>query len=163
MRLEDVSFCHLVVGVTDMDRARAFYRDLLGIEVGFETLIPGEPFDAVLHARRKQDGRVVGGLLGGVMVELLSHGTKPSHRTHRRSVTGIHNLSLSVPDLDDAHRRITAAGYTPDQDPFEIGGVRIFFVKDPGGAPVELIELPSGARSTYKLHRGVRLRLGPER
>ena len=25
--LTDVSFCHLVVGVTDMDRALAFYRD----------------------------------------------------------------------------------------------------------------------------------------
>ncbi|WP_407688390.1 VOC family protein [Mycobacterium sp. HUMS_1102779] len=163
MRLDDVSFCHLVVGVTDMDRALAFYRDLLGMEVVFETLISGEPFDAVLHAKRKQEGRVVGGLLGGVMVELLSLGTKPPDRTHRRSVTGVHNLSLSVPDLDDAHRRITAAGYAPDQDPFEIGGVRMFFVKDPDGTPVELIELPGGARSTYEMHREVRLRLGPER
>ena len=36
--LDDVSFCHLVVGVTDMDRALAFYRDVLGMEVVFETL-----------------------------------------------------------------------------------------------------------------------------
>ncbi|HME79462.1 MAG TPA: VOC family protein, partial [Mycobacterium sp.] len=75
--LADVSFCHLVVGVTDMDRALAFYRDLLGMEVVFETLVSGEPFDAVLHAKRKQEGRVVGGLLGGLMVELLSLGAKP--------------------------------------------------------------------------------------
>jgi len=60
--LTDVSFCHLVVGVTDMDRALAFYRDALGMEVVFETLISGEPFDAVLHATRKQEGRVVGDL-----------------------------------------------------------------------------------------------------
>jgi len=26
--LADVSFCHLVVGVTDMDRALAFYRSV---------------------------------------------------------------------------------------------------------------------------------------
>ncbi len=162
MPLDDVSFCHLVIGVTDMDRAVAFYRDLLGMEVVFETLISGEPFDAALHATRKQEGRVVGGLLGGLMVELLSLGTKPPARTHRPSITGIHNLSLSVPDLDDAHRRITTAGYTPDQEPFEIGGVRMFFVKDPDGTPVELIELPGGARSTFEMHRGVRLRLGPE-
>ena len=76
--MPDVSFCHLVVGVTDMDRALAFYRDVLGMEVVFETLISGEPFDAVLHATRKQEGRVVGGLLGGLMVELLSLGA------HRR-------------------------------------------------------------------------------
>jgi len=162
--LDDVSFCHLVVGVTDMDRALAFYRDVLGMEVVFESLISGEPFDAVLHATRKQEGRVVGGLLGGLMVELLSLGANPPHRgPARRSITGIHNFSLSVTDLEDTHRRITAAGYIPDQEPFEIGGVRMFFVKDPDGTRVEFIELPNGARSTYEMHRGVQLRLGPAR
>jgi catechol 2,3-dioxygenase-like lactoylglutathione lyase family enzyme len=160
--LDDVSFCHLVVGVTDMDRALAFYRDVIGMEVVFETLISGEPFDAVLHAARKQEGRVVGGLLGGLMVELLSLGGKPpAEKPARRGITGIQNVSLSVTDLDETHRRITAAGYTPDQVPFEIGGVRIFFVKDPDGTPVEFIELPGGVRSTYEMHRGVQLRMGP--
>jgi catechol 2,3-dioxygenase-like lactoylglutathione lyase family enzyme len=160
--LSDVSFCHLVVGVTDMDRSLAFYRDVIGMEVVFETLVSGEPFDAVLHAKRKQEGRVVGGLLGGLMVELLSLGAKPSaDKPTHRGLTGIHNVSLSVPDLDDTHRRVTAAGYPPDQEPFEIGGVRMFFVKDPDGTPVEFIELPGGARSTYEMHRGVPLRMGP--
>lgn len=158
--LGDVSFCHLVVGVTDMDRALEFYRDLLGMEVVFETLVSGEPFDAVLHATRKQEGRVVGGLLGGLMVELLSLG-KSDHRPARRGITGIHNVALSVTDLDETHRRVTAAGYAPDQDPFEIGGVRMFFVKDPDGTAVEFIELPGGARSTYEMHRGVPVRMGP--
>ena len=158
----DVSFCHLVVGVTDMDRALAFYRDVLGMEVIFETLISGEPFDAVLHAKRKQEGRVVGGLLGGLMVELLSLGAKPAEdKPARRGITGIHNVSLSVTDLNDTHRRIIDAGYPPDQEPFEIGGVRMFFVKDPDGTPVEFIELPNGARSTYEMHRGVALQMGP--
>ncbi len=159
--LTDVSFCHLVVGVTDMDRAPAFYRDTLGMEIVFETRISGEPFDAVLHATRKQEGRVVGGLLGGLMVELLSLGPAPPEHKHRRGITGIHNVALSVPDLDDTHRRISDAGYTPEQEPFEIGGVRMFFVKDPDGTPVEFIELPGGARSTYEMYRGVPLGMGP--
>lgn len=162
--LRDASFCHLVIGVTDMDRALAFYRDVLGMEVVFETLISGEPFDAALHATRKQEGRVVGGLLGGLMLELLSLGAAPpDHKPARRGITGIHNLALSVTGLDDAHRRIAEAGYPPEQEPFEIGGVRMFFVKDPDGTTVELIELPGGARSTYEMHRGVPLRLGPAR
>jgi catechol 2,3-dioxygenase-like lactoylglutathione lyase family enzyme len=162
--LPDVSFCHLVVGVTDMDRALAFYRDVLGMDVVFETLISGEPFDAVLHAKRTQQGRVVGGLLGGLMIELLSLGTKPAaDKPGRRGITGIQNVSLSVTDLDDTHRRIGDAGYPPEQEPFEIGGVRMFFVKDPDGTPVEFIELPGGVRSTYEMHRGVPLQLGPAR
>lgn len=162
--LDDVSFCHLVIGVTDMDRALRFYRDLLGMEVVFESLISGQPFDAVLHAGRKQEGRVVGGLLGGLMIELLSLvAAPPQQQPARRSITGIHNVSLSVIDLDATHRRIIQAGYAPDQEPFEIGGVRMFFVKDPDGTPVEFIELPDGARSTYEMHRGVPLRMGPDR
>jgi catechol 2,3-dioxygenase-like lactoylglutathione lyase family enzyme len=159
--IDDVSFCHLVVGVTDMDRALAFYRDALGMEVVFETLISGEPFDAVLHASRTQEGRVVGGLLGGLMVELLSVGSDVPNKPTKRGITGIHNVSLSVPDLDDTHRRIVQAGYTPDQEPFDIGGVRMFFVKDPDGTPVEFIGLPNGVRSTYEMYRGSRLYMGP--
>jgi catechol 2,3-dioxygenase-like lactoylglutathione lyase family enzyme len=162
--LSNVSFCHLVIGVTDMDRALAFYRDVIGMEVVFDTLISGKPFDAVLHAKRKQEGRVVGGLLGGLMVELFSLGAKPSAgKPARRGTTGIHNISLCVPDLDDTHRRVTTAGYPPDQEPFEIGGVRMFFVQDPDGTPVEFIELPGGARSTYEIYRGVPLQMGPAR
>ena len=160
--LGDVSFCHLVVGVTDMDRALAFYRDVLGMEVVFERLISGEPFDAVLHTKHQQEGRVVGGLLGGLMVELLSLGAKPAaDKPARRGITGIQNVSLSVTDLNDTHRRISDAGYQPEQDPFEIAGVRMFFVKDPDGTPVEFIELPNGARSTYEMYRGVQLQMGP--
>jgi catechol 2,3-dioxygenase-like lactoylglutathione lyase family enzyme len=128
--LSDLRFCHLVVGVTDMDLALSFYRGLLGMDVVFDRLISGESFDAALHASRKQEGRVVGGVIG------------------------IQNVSLSVADVDDTHRRITEAGYEPDQKPFEIGGVRMFFVKDPDGTPVEFIELPDGARTTYEMYRG---------
>ncbi len=160
--LDDVSFCHLVVGVTDMDRALAFYRDVIGMEVVFETLISGEPFDAVLHTTRKQEGRVVGGLLGGLMIELLPLWAKPpAEKPVRRGITGIQHVSWSVTDLDDTHRRILAAGYPPEQDPFDIGGVRMFFVKDPDGTPVEFIELPNGVRSTYEMYRGVPLQMGP--
>jgi catechol 2,3-dioxygenase-like lactoylglutathione lyase family enzyme len=162
--LNDLRFCHLVIGVTDMDRALAFYRGVLGMDVVFDQLMSGEPFDAVLHASRKQEGRAVGGLLGGMMLELLSLSRTPradDGPTKRRGIIGLQVMSLSVTDLDEAHRRITAAGHTPDQEPFEIGGVRMFFVKDPDGTPVELIELPNGARNTYELHRGAPVQLGP--
>jgi catechol 2,3-dioxygenase-like lactoylglutathione lyase family enzyme len=153
--LSDLRFCHLVVGVTDMDRALSFYCGLLGMDVVFDRLISGESFDAALHASRKQEGRVVGGLVGGLMIELLSlGGSRPAQSPARRGIVGIQNVSLSVTDLDDTYRRIVEAGYEPDQKPFEIRGVRMFFVKDSDGTPVEFIELPGGARSTYEMYRG---------
>jgi catechol 2,3-dioxygenase-like lactoylglutathione lyase family enzyme len=153
--LSDLRFCHLVVGVTDMDRALSFYRGLLGMDVVFDQLISGESFDAALHASRQQEGRVVGGLIGGLMIELLSLGARgDATPPKRRGIVGIQNISLSVTNLDDTYRRIAEAGFEPDQIPFEIAGVRMFFVKDPDGTPVEFIELPDGARSTYEMYRG---------
>ena len=146
-------FSHLVIGVTDMDRALSFYQGLLGMDVVFDQAMSGEPFDAALGSSTSQDGRVVGGLVGGVMVELLSLGSAPTS-TRRRPFLGNQNISLSVPDLDATYRSVVAAGYEPGQAPFAIAGVRMFFVKDPDGMPVEFIEIPGTARTSYELHRG---------
>jgi catechol 2,3-dioxygenase-like lactoylglutathione lyase family enzyme len=151
----DSHFSHLVVGVTDMDRALAFYEGLLGMDVVFDQSISGEPFDAVLGSATNQDGRVVGGVIGGLMLELLSLGAAaPIAPAKRRPFVGNQNISLSVTDLDSTYRQVTEAGFEPEQAPFAIGGVRMFFVKDPDGMPVEFIEFPGAARSSYALHRG---------
>ncbi|WP_243841695.1 VOC family protein [Mycobacterium sp. DL592] len=135
-----------------MDRALSFYRGLLGMDVVFDQAMSGEPFDAALGGSAGHQGRVVGGLVGGVMLELLSLGGPA--RPARRSIVGNQNISLSVADLDDTYRRVRAAGYEPDQAPFEIAGVRMFFVKDPDGTSVEFIEFPTPARTSEELHRG---------
>ncbi|CAN5386490.1 hypothetical protein BH09ACT8_BH09ACT8_44880 [soil metagenome] len=146
-------FSHLVIGVTEMDRALSFYRGLLGMDVVFDQAMSGEPFDAVLGSTTSQDGRVVGGLVGGVMLELLSLGattTSPG----RRPFLGNQNISLSVTDLDATYRAVKDAGYEPEQAPFAIAGVRMFFVEDPDGMPVEFIEFPGAARTSLELRRG---------
>jgi catechol 2,3-dioxygenase-like lactoylglutathione lyase family enzyme len=150
--LSDLRFSHLVVGVTDMDRALAFYQGLLGMDVVFDQPLGGQSFDDALGGTSSHQGRAVGGVVGGVMLELLSLGSTPTGRASR-SIVGNQNISLSVTDLDDTHRRVTAAGYEPEQAPFEIEGVRMFFVKDPDGTRVEFIEFPTPARTSYELHR----------
>lgn len=136
-----------------MDRALSFYRGLLGMDVVFDQTMSGEPFDAAIGGPSSgHQGRVVGGLVGGVMLELLSLGDEA--RPARRSIVGNQNISLSVADLDDTYRRVTDAGYQPDQAPFEIAGVRMFFVKDPDGTAVEFIEFPAPTRTSLELHRG---------
>ncbi|QZY47415.1 VOC family protein [Mycolicibacterium austroafricanum] len=150
--LADLRFSHLVVGVTDMDRALDFYRGLLGMDVVFDQSMSGQPFDHALGGSDGHRGRVVGGLVGGVMLELLSLGGQSRRAT--RSIVGNQNISLSVADLDETYRQVQAAGREPDQAPFEIAGVRMFFVKDPDGTAVEFIEFPGAARTSEELHRG---------
>ena len=69
--LAGLRFSHLVVGVTDMDRALGFYRGLLGMDVVFDQAMSGEPFDHALGGSGEHRGRVVGGL-GGAVAEVLS-------------------------------------------------------------------------------------------
>jgi catechol 2,3-dioxygenase-like lactoylglutathione lyase family enzyme len=159
--LSDLRFCHLVVGVTDVDRSLDFYRGLLGMEVVFDQLISGEPFDAILHASRQEEGRVVGGVVGGVMVELVSLGTSTPPGSGKRGFLGNQNIALSVTDLDATYRAVVDAGFQPAQEPFPIDRVRMFFVNDPDGTAVEFVEFPGGARSSYEMHRGTELTPGP--
>lgn len=160
--LSDLRFCHLVVGVTDMDRALDFYRGLLGMDVVFDQLISGEPFDAVLHSSRQQEGRVVGGVVGGVVLELLSLGaSSKAGSSAKRGIVGNQNIALSVTDLDATYRAVIEAGFQPVQEPFPIDRVRMFFVNDPDGTAVEFVEFPGGARSSYEMHRGTPITPGP--
>lgn len=61
----------------------------------------------------------------------------PPRRTSRADKNV--RISLSVRDIDATLAAITAAGLQPEQDPVEIGGARMFFVRDPDGTPVEFV------------------------
>ncbi len=47
---------------------------------------------------------------------------------------------------------MAAAGAHPEPR-VDIGGVRMFFVRDPDGTPIEIIEYPNGATSSAQLWR----------
>jgi glyoxylase I family protein len=83
------------------------------------------------------------------MVELLALGSteRPAAGPH----LGYTNISFSVEDLDAAHARVIELGYAPAQQPVDIGGVRMFFVNDPDGTPIELVEFPDGIASSAQL------------
>ncbi len=64
---------------------------------------------------------------------------------------GYTNVSLSVREIDAALAAVTAAGLQPEQQPVEIGGVRMFFVRDPDGTPVEFVYYPNGERTSAQM------------
>jgi glyoxylase I family protein len=64
---------------------------------------------------------------------------------------GYTNISLSVRDVDAALAAIVAAGVQPEQQPVDIGGVRMFFVRDPDGTPIEFVSYPNGERTSAEM------------
>jgi len=94
----------------------------------------------------------VGGLIGGVMVEILFLGDVPAGPAgpHR----GYTNISFRVADLDGAYETLRSQHPEVRTEPaVDIGGVRMFFVYDPDDTPIEILELPGGARTTVELWR----------
>ncbi|BBZ44526.1 VOC family protein [Mycobacterium parmense] len=151
MSLPVQNFSHVCVGVSDMAASVAFYRAVLGMDVVFDVELEGAALDSVTGGAARQ-GRMVGGLIGGAMVELLSLGALP--KTPGGPHLGYTNVSFRVDDLDAAYERVRREH--PEvraEPPVDIGGVRMFFIHDPDGTPIELLELPAGITSTLQLWR----------
>ena len=134
------NFSHVCIAVTDIDRSVAWYREHLGFDQLFDVELGG-PSMASVTGEEGAAGRMVGGLVGGAVVELLQFAHQPR--------TGYTNLSFRVEDLEAAHASAPDAG-----DVVDIGGVRMFFVEDPDGTTIEVIEFPGGARTSEDLWRG---------
>ncbi|WP_369692933.1 VOC family protein [Mycobacterium montefiorense] len=63
-------------------------------------------------------------------------------------------MSFRVADLDDTYASLRSRHPDVRTEPVvDIGGVRMFFVYDPDDTPIEILELPAGARTTLQLWR----------
>ncbi|OBG89979.1 extradiol dioxygenase [Mycobacterium sp. E136] len=145
------NFSHVCVGVSNMDAAVSFYTGVLGMDVVFDVDLDGGGMDAVTGGAA-QSGRMVGGLVGGVMVELLYLGTVPAGQNGPH--LGYTNISFRVADLDATSEALQRDHPDVRATPaVEIAGVRMLFVYDPDGTPIEFIELPAGVKSTLEMWR----------
>ncbi len=148
--VEVENFSHVCVGVSDMDAALAFYTGVLGMDVVFDVNLEGEGLESVTGSSGAH-GRMVGGLIGGTMVELLDLGSVPA--SPEGPHLGYTNISFRVRDLDDTYERLSAHAELNYGPPTSIAGVRMLFLYDPDGTPIEFIELPGGATSTVEMWR----------
>src|SRR5689334_5905623 len=94
------NFSHACIGVSDMGQSLAFYTAVLGMDVVFDVELEGAGLDAVTGGAA-QNGRMIGGLIGGAMVELLFLGKLPAGPAGPH--LGYTNISFRVADLDDAY------------------------------------------------------------
>ena len=136
------NFSHICIGVSDIEASVTFYTAVLGMDVVFDVELEGAALGAVTGGAA-QKGRMVGGLIGGAMVELLSLGAVPDVPSGPH--LGYTNMSFRVDDLDATYDSVRRHHPDVRADPaVDIGGVRMFFIYDPDGTPIELLGLPDG-------------------
>ena len=141
---------HVAISTPDVERALAFYRDVLGFEVVFDQTWPQGV--AAADAITALDGSSARQLLlrgGNAYLELFQyHAPAPRPGDPQRPVCdhGITHLCLDVNDLDAEYERLVAAGVRFHCPPQDLGGgVRTTYARDPDGNVVELQELRPAA------------------
>ena len=115
-----------IVFVSDMERSVAFYRDVVGIPLKFES--PGWT-EFVTE--------------GATLALHKSDAPAPDGETQGAEQAGQCRAGFQVPNLDEFHKRMTEHNVPCVQEPTETFGVRIAQYIDPDG----LILSVSGARA----------------
>jgi len=132
---------HFAVTVSDLDRAVAFYRDVLGLDVLSRFSVGGEAFETGVGI----DGASADFAhmdAGDARIELVAY-TPEGERCAESDLNqpGATHLGLEVDDLDSVYSSLP-----DDVEPIAVpqtteSGTRIMFVRDPDGTLVELLEL----------------------
>lgn len=114
---------YAIVFVSDMERAVAFYRDVLGLPLRFET--PGWTEFAT----------------DGATLALHSSEAPGSEADDPRRVPGGRcRPGLSVPNLDEFHKRMIEENVPCIQEPTEVFGARVAQYLDPDGLGISVGE-----------------------
>lgn len=132
---------HVGIAVSDMDRSIAFYRGVLGWEQLFDEWMEGPDFDAITGTPGST-GRACGGRIGEVRVELMCFGYTP--KVPRGAGLGLGVLSLEVSSAAEAHADMVRRGVPVFGEPIDLFGTRMFFIADPDGQPIEMVEYVPG-------------------
>ena len=140
----ELTTSHLIVHVVDTDASIDFWCKGLGAELESDHELEAPALDAIFGREgvRIRDTFI---RIGGTRLHTIE--TLDVARSHPPAAPGIPlglgGISLRVPDLDAAHARAEAEGRGPTQiyafDHLE-PPVRMFFLRDPDGIRVEMIE-----------------------
>lgn len=150
--MDEPTFSHFGICVSDLERSMRFYRDALGFEVAeqhtigrdFAALMEFEEVDLTSQFMRR----------GPTAIELLCFATPATEGTpDRRPVNrlGLTHLSFRVHDLDASAARITECGgqvldHTMTTIDLDGTTLRFVYCTDPDGTRVELMDLGGLAR-----------------
>ncbi len=160
----------ITVTVLDMDRAMAFYRDVLTFEPDFDMTLRGDPLDSLIGlpdaevrlARMRLNREAV------VLAQFIEPRGRPFPRDDRSQDRSFQHVAVIVSDMDAAYSRLRKAGVVhvspapqrlPDWNR-AAGGIRAFYFRDPESHTLEVLQFPRGKGDPRWSEAGDRLFLG---
>jgi lactoylglutathione lyase len=136
-RPERVVFNHIGLCVTDLDRSKQFYENVLDFRHWWELDAPDEGTSALLQIPEPVALHAVYLVRDGLVLELLHYGSAEVRPFRERVMNepGLTHLSLAVDDIPGALSRVPANGGTV------VDGTDIkaaIMIRDPDGQLIEL-------------------------
>ena len=116
----------LGIRVSDLERSRKFYTEVLGLKVAAKVPAQGEPVEYLLS--------LTGEIRTDTVIVLRKGEVKPG-------ATEFGSITIVVPSGRKMAERVAAAGYPPDRI---VDGTNI--VRDPDGYKIELYQRPAARR-----------------
>tara|TARA_R110000868_G_scaffold4211_13_gene26738 strand:- start:146391 stop:146774 length:384 start_codon:yes stop_codon:yes gene_type:complete len=120
---------HIAIICADYERSKAFYVDILGLDIIQET-----------YRAERDSYKLDLGLNGDYIIELFSF-SNPPKRASRPEATGLRHLAFEVDDIEQQvkvliEKRILIEPIRIDENTHK----KFTFFSDPDGLPIELYE-----------------------
>lgn len=132
-------FDHTRVYVSDMERSREFYERVLDLQVYRESKLQGVEGIEQIYGQPGAAVHLVFGRIAGHTVELIKRLDCELDRPPENYVGGS-GFTVTVVDVEAAYKAAIESNVDITTELVDIGGTRIFFIRDPDGARIELIE-----------------------
>jgi catechol 2,3-dioxygenase-like lactoylglutathione lyase family enzyme len=150
------------IPVTGLDRAVAFYRDVLGFREVARAEVAGEGYERLygVFGARLATARLALGEEEIVLNSWLAPTGRPAPADSRSNDRWFQHVAIIVSDMDRAYGRLRAHGVAhaspgpqrlPDWNP-AAGGIEAFYFRDPDGNHLEILRFPPG-KGAAKWHR----------
>ncbi len=148
-------FIHTSIGVSDMDKAVAFYKDILGFKVVGLRHFKGEEPARVMHVGKHTDFSVALLQRDDQRLELIhfKDPKSPAHPTLECNHIGLSHITFLTDDAEGMMRELKAKGVEVLEG--TLGALseqrpgKIFLFRGPDGVICEVSQLAPGAPKPY--------------
>jgi lactoylglutathione lyase len=145
--MKNAKLLHYSHCVSDIERSRRFYADVLDFQTVFEIDFD-DPATAKVMGLASCRFKGIFMMRDGMRIELIGFTDPPPDRTvrtRRSNEIGHSHLSFYVTSLDEALAELRAKGVPIDDETRQVlpSGIECCVVRDPDGFPIEIVQMPT--------------------
>ena len=136
---------HTSFTVSDLERSVAFYRDILGMQVVWDSVQAGAEFKGEIADNLTNcpgtELHIVFLRINERLIELVQYTPQgKSLVDNKASDTGSAHVCFQTENIQELHKKLTAHGVRLHCTPQHLGGVWVMYFRDPDGIVLEAMQ-----------------------